>query len=72
MIHLEVTKLLIRWGHRIDEVHPLNKQRDISTTKWLYESGFLFISEQRRGSKLSFKCFQELNILISKNNIKKK
>lgn len=56
---------------QIDEVDPLNKQWDISATKWLYESGVWFFSEQRRISKLSFKCFQEPNILISKNNIKK-
>jgi len=43
MIHLKVTKFLISpdGDIEIDEVDPLNKQ-DISTTEWLYESGFLF------------------------------
>lgn len=48
MIHFEVTKLLISPDRdiEIDEVDPLNKQ-DILTTKWLYESDFLFFLSKK-------------------------
>lgn len=40
----------------IDEVDPLNKQ-DISTTKWLYESGFLFFLSKQEHVNYDLKFF---------------
>lgn len=67
MIHFEVTKFLISPDRdiEIDEVDPVNKQ-SILTTKWLYESDFLFFSEQEEHLNCDINFFQKPNILIRK------
>lgn len=58
MIHLKVTKFLISpdGDIEIDEVDPFNKQ-DISTTEWLYESGFLFFLSKEEHLNYDFSFF---------------